>query len=164
MDTVTETTLAVALQPTHELFALSVVEFGGNLGKAYKAVFGEDVEGATAKGAMLLRQPEILARVNQLTAAINEQSLISVGTHLTELAVIRDLAKAQGSFKVALEAEVNRGKVAGYYVNKEVNPPPPSVPASTELNQLAGRLVGLLNSARSQNGETVDVEAREVDG
>lgn len=164
MDTVTETTLAVALQPTHELFALSVVEFGGNLSKAYKAVFGEDVEGATAKGAMLLRQPEILARVNQLTAAINEQSLISVGTHLTELAVIRDLAKAQGSFKVALEAEVNRGKVAGYYVNKEVSPPPPSVPAATELNQLAGRLVGLLNSARSQNGETVDVEAREVGG
>lgn len=164
MDTVDEKTLVVALQPTQELFALSVVEFGGNLSKAYKAVFGEDVEGATAKGAIMLRDPAVMARVNQLTEAINEQALISVGSHLTELAVIRDLAKAQGSFKVAMEAEVNRGKVAGYYVNKEVSAPPPSVPAATELNQLAGRLVGLLNSARSQNGETVDVEAREVHG
>jgi len=164
MDTVDETTLVVALQPTQELFALSVVEFGGNLSKAYKCVFGEDVEGATAKGAMLMKDPAVLARVNQLTAAINEQALISVGSHLNELAVIRDLAKAQGAYKVAMEAEVNRGKVAGFYVNKENAPPPPSVPAATQLNELAGRLVGLLSTARSQNGETVDVEAREVHG
>ena len=35
-----------------------------------------------------------------------------------ELADIRDLAKDQGNLKVALDSEVQRGKVAGFYVGK----------------------------------------------
>lgn len=105
-------------------FALAVIEYGGNLAMAYKSVFGEDSYAPTAKARALLALPEIALRIKDLTDSVQENALISLGSHLVELATIRDLAKVQGNLKVALNAEESRGKVAGFYVGKSDNSSP----------------------------------------
>lgn len=99
-------------------FALALMEYGGNLGAAYVAAFGR-VPNPSGKARDLLSRPEIAKRVMELQTACTEQSMISVGSHLQELAHIRDLAIYQGQLKVALSAEQARGEVAGMYADKQ---------------------------------------------
>lgn len=99
-------------------FCLAVVEHGGNLRRAFQEIWGEDVGQPAARARALLARPEITVRIQDLTGSVAEQSLISLGSHMVELAEIRDLSKAQGNVKTALDAEVQRGKVAGFYVGK----------------------------------------------
>jgi len=117
----------LALEPLPELtvdedtFALAVVEYGGNLAKAWEAAFGESrTPGARAR--LMLARPEIQERIRQITASVQDNALISLGSHMVELAEIRDLAKAQGALKVALGAEQARGQVAGFYAGKAGGP------------------------------------------
>lgn len=82
---------------------------------------------------------------------------------MQELAEIRDAAKAAGSLKVSLAAEVKRGEVSGLYIGKTganlaiINPP--TAPAPDRLSKLAERLVSL--NQRSEG--VVDVAARVVE-
>lgn len=100
-----------------DTFCLAVVEYGGNLRRAFQEVW-PDMSQPTARARSLLARPEIQVRIQDLGSSVTEQSLISLGSHMVELAEIRDLAKAQGNAKHALDAEVARGKVAGFYVGK----------------------------------------------
>jgi len=109
--------LARTLTTDEDNFALAVIEWGGNLRQAYVSVFGEHPQ-ATGKAKALLARPEVSARVKELNGVILDAHLITMESHLIELANIRDMAKMVGSLKVALNAEEARGKVAGYYVNK----------------------------------------------
>jgi len=108
----------IPLTVDEDTFALAVIEYGGNLRAAWIAAFGEH-HTPTAKARELLAVPRIAKRVQALTAAIADSSLISLGSHLLELANIRDMAKFNGQLKVALEAEKSRGTVAGFYAGKE---------------------------------------------
>lgn len=103
------------LTPEQDLFALAMIECGGNVTAAARAVFGEDVKSPKARGTMLMSLPQVAARVADLSGSLREQVYISIGTHVQELAEIRDLAKAQGQLKVALQAERTRGEVTGLY-------------------------------------------------
>ena len=96
-------------------FCLAVVEFEGNLGAAYRAVFGDNAVSPTAKARELLCRPEIAKRVNQLSRAVDEDALISLGSHLSALARLRDEAARMGQIKAAVTAEVKRGEAAGLY-------------------------------------------------
>lgn len=98
-------------------FCLAVIEYGGNLGAASRSVW-PDVTHPIARARELLSRPEIAKRVQQLSAAVDEHSGISIGAHLTQLAHIRDLAIGQNQLKVALGAELARGQVAGFHSPK----------------------------------------------
>ena len=114
--------VAPAPQPLtakEDMFALAVIEYGGNLRKAYEEAFGVGDSTPIAKARALLGRPEIALRIRDLTEAVQENALVSLGSHLVELADIRDLAKDQGQLKVALNAEEARGRVAGFYIGKE---------------------------------------------
>lgn len=113
-----ETVPEIPLTKDEDSFALAVIEYGGNLRAAWIAVFGEH-NTPTAKARDLLAVPRIAKRVQDLTVAIADSSLISLGSHMLELANIRDMAKFNGQLKVALEAEKSRGTVAGFYAGKE---------------------------------------------
>ncbi len=106
------------LTTEEDTFALAVIEHGGNLRAAYLDTFGEDSKNPLAKARVLLARPEIAARVQELTIAVADASLISLGSHMMELAEIRDLGKATGQLKTALEAEKMRGVAAGLYNGK----------------------------------------------
>lgn len=114
----------VMYEPLTELennFALAVVEFGGNVRKAWRFAAGEntslfDLE--TPK--LLLKKANVALRIKQLTDLSEEHSLISLGSHLIQLAELRDVALERGETKVALNAEIARGEAAGLYT-KAVN-------------------------------------------
>jgi len=100
-----------------DMFALAYIEECGDVRAAYRAVYGKDAPTPTARGLQMLSLPQVTARVAELSDSIKEAALVSVGIHLQELANIRELAKAQGQLKVALQAERNRGEVGGLYKN-----------------------------------------------
>lgn len=103
------------LSQDEEAFALAVVECTGNVGAAYRMVFGPDAPFPLSRGKELLGLPAVALKIKQITDSVQEASLISVGAHLDELAVIRDLAKLRGELKVALGAERSRGEAVGIY-------------------------------------------------
>lgn len=98
-----------------ESFALAVIEYGGNISAAYKAVFGNGVAFPVAKGRQLLSLPRVALKIKQITDATEDATLISTAAHLNELARIRDIAIVRGETKVALNAEVKRGEAVGIY-------------------------------------------------
>lgn len=113
----------IKLDPLEDMFCLAVIEYGGNLKAAYLATYGEDKHMPMAKARRLMARPEIAARIRDLTEAVQDNALISLGSHLVELAEIRDLAKVSGELKTALDAERTRGQAAGLYVGKGENSP-----------------------------------------
>lgn len=106
------------LNSQDDSFCLAVVEYAGNLGAAYRAVWPDEPY-PLAKAREKLARPEIAARVNQLAAIQDEHAGVSLGSHVAMLAHIRDLAVAKEQFKVALGAEVARAAAVGIgVVNK----------------------------------------------
>lgn len=103
------------LTPEEDMFALAVIEYGGNVGLAYKAAFGKEADMPTARGRELLLNPLVQVRVQKMMNKLDDASLITLDAHLTELAEIRDIAKATGQIKVALQAERSRGEAGGLY-------------------------------------------------
>lgn len=114
-----------------DTFCLAVVEYGGNLRRAFQEIW-PDKSQPSARARALLARREIDVRIRDLGTSVTEQSLISLGSHMVELAEIRDLAKAQGNTKDALASEVARGKVAGFYVGKGDSAPPARKPGELE--------------------------------
>jgi predicted hotdog family 3-hydroxylacyl-ACP dehydratase len=103
------------LREDEELFALSVIEYAGNLAAAYTSVYGTEDSRPAARGRALLSKPHILARVIELQSVQSDTALLTLTSHLVELASIRDLAKSLTAVKVALDAERSRGEVMGLY-------------------------------------------------
>lgn len=112
---VDETLKYPSLTVDEETFALAVVESSGNIAAAYRMTYGNDVKFPLARGKSLLCNPSVALKIRDITDAIQDASLISVGAHLHELAEIRDLAKATGQLKTALAAERHRGEAVGIY-------------------------------------------------
>jgi hypothetical protein len=109
----------VPLTVDEDTFALGVIEYGGNLGAAFRAVW-PDAPNPVARARELMTRPEVALRIKALTEAVEEHALISLGSHLTQLAEIRDLSLKRGEMKTALTAEVKRGEAVGFYDGKMV--------------------------------------------
>lgn len=119
-----------------DTFCLAVIECGGNLPAAYRQAFGEDAGNPGARARELLTRPEIAKRVQALTMAVEEHALVSLGSHLIELATIRDMAKKTDNLKVALQAETKRGEAAGFYTGKAADP---KAPAGSSVTVVIGQ-------------------------
>lgn len=104
-----------------DTFCLAVIEYAGNLGAAYRSAFGAESSNAAARARLLISRPEIAKRIQELVELTQEHALITLGSHLEELANIRDMAKVQGDLKAALMAEVKRGEVVNLYKREENN-------------------------------------------
>lgn len=114
--------VVASLTREDDSFCLAVIEYAGNLGAAYRAVW-PDESYPLAKAREKLARPEIAARVNQLAAVQDEHAGISLGSHLAQLANIRDMAVAKDQFKVALSAELSRAAAMGVgLANKPMKP------------------------------------------
>lgn len=73
---------------------------------------------AGSQGFDLLKKPEIAEAVS---AAANEAAAtagMTVEQHMADLKRIRDAAFDEGKFSAAATAEMARGKVAGFYVER----------------------------------------------
>lgn len=142
------------LNQDEDTFALAVIEYGGNLGAAYRSVYG-DGPNAIAKARELITRPEIAKRIQALTVATEEHALISLGSHLMQLARLRDLAVEKDEMKVALNAEVKRGEVAGFYTGKTTGKNPNQQPAGPSVTINIGSSPATVKDWAAKNGTTV---------
>lgn len=147
------------LAPDEDTFCLAVIEYGGNLGAAYKAAFGQDQTLAIARARELITRPEIAKRIQELTIATEEHALISLGSHLVKLAEIRDVAIDNMQLKTALDAEVKRGEVAGFYQSKVApkNPAPGEGGAMVQIN-INGSSANIQDWAKGQGVAPVVID------
>lgn len=106
----------------------------------------------------LMQRPKVTARVEQLRRLTNIQVVkniardetITIQSHLAELAQIRDLAKADNKWIPALDAEVKRGEVAGFYSVKAATTPPTTQDVNVK------QALGLAMRTLQQHGVELD--------
>lgn len=109
------------LSRDEETFALAIIECSGNIAAAYKMTFGDDSHMPLARGKALLAMPAIALKIRNITDAVQDAALISVGAHLDQLAKIRDLSIVTGQLKTAYMAERSRGEAVGIYQKHDAN-------------------------------------------
>lgn len=122
------------LSSEEDTFALAMIEYGGNLLKAYRAAFGPNQSMPTARAKQLLNNPAIALRIRELSESIKEATFITLGTHLAQLAAIRDEAFDQGQLKVAYTAERSRGEVVGLYNRFQHGDAKDKAPVAIQIN------------------------------
>ena len=150
-----------ALNSEEDSFCLAIIEYAGNIGAAYQAVFGKDVSMPMARGRNMLMRPEIAKRIAELSALVEEHAFVSLGSHLMQLARIRDLAVDNGQLKVALGAEQARGQVAGFYQPKgaQNNPDAPNDGKASVKIFMGSSPASVQEWANSHGKPTVIIEA-----
>lgn len=63
-------------------------------------------------------QAIVLAALTELRADIAVEAILTLESHMEELAKLRDAAAADGKWQAAISAEISRGKAAGLYTEK----------------------------------------------
>ena len=66
------------------------------------------------------KSPLVVRYIGELRAEVQEKYGITFERHITELAKIRDDARAKGAWSAATNAEVARGKAGGLYVDQKL--------------------------------------------
>ena len=79
---------------------------------------GYSVRSASSIGDENMRKPAIAAAIRAAQDARAEHCGMTLEGHILELQVLRDAAKLDGKYSAAVAAEVARGKVSGYYVDR----------------------------------------------
>ena len=84
---------------------------------------GYSTKRARSEGSELLN-PRLSPLVVQYVGKLKEERLkkfaVSYDEHVAELARIKELALKKGSFSSAVNAETNRGKAAGLYIERKI--------------------------------------------
>lgn len=108
------------LTEKQEAFCLAYVENSVALDAYRKAGYSPGMSDKTAGEAAsrLLANSKVIARVSQIRAAAADAASMTVAQHLSDLKELRDLAKGEGKYSAAVTAEVARGKVSGFYIEK----------------------------------------------
>jgi len=79
---------------------------------------GYSARSAASQGERLLRNAEICAMVKAGQAQIAETNGMTIAGHLQTLKELRDAALSAEKYSAAVTAEMARGKVSGFYVDK----------------------------------------------
>lgn len=66
----------------------------------------------------LLKNSKVVARLEELRKPVAESAQITLSQHLSKLEELRELAKEEGKYGPAIQAEIARGKAAGLYVER----------------------------------------------
>jgi len=115
------------LTPKQEAFAQAIVT-GMSQADAYRAAYtvGDKTKPETVQNQayILIKRPDISARVAELRKPVVEAVRITLLSHLERLRELSHAAEKDGQFSAAITAEVSRGKACGLYVEKsEVSGP-----------------------------------------
>jgi len=103
------------------------VVFGGNDGPMTQAeaaiAAGYSAKRSRQEGSELLNprlSPLVVQHVGKLKEERLKKFAVSYDGHVAELARIKELALKKGSFSSAVNAETNRGKAAGLYIERKI--------------------------------------------
>lgn len=103
-----------------ENFCLAYIETG-NASEAYRRVYNTNKmkpETVNRSAKEMLDNRKIAARIDELRKPAREAAGVTLEGHLKELAELRDLAKNDGKYGPAIQAEMARGKASGLYVER----------------------------------------------
>jgi phage terminase small subunit len=98
----------------HEMFAQGLFQ-GMTADAAYEAAGYSPNDGNASR---LKGNERIVKRVEELQKTAQTRALVTLEEHIEELKDIRDLAKKNGQASAAVAAEVKRGELMGYYVER----------------------------------------------
>lgn len=108
------------LTQKQENFCAAYIETG-NASEAYRKAYNADgmkPETVNRKAKELLDNGKITARLEELRKPVAESAQITLAQHLSTLEELRELAKEEGKYGPAIQAEIARGKAAGLYVER----------------------------------------------
>ena len=128
--------------PRQWTFASSYVRYQSIL-KAFDAAYPKHLEKPMhrkrAMSKRIFAQKGTQMAIQELTQDVRRAEKMTVEGHLSELKRIRDAAFAGGQFATARQAEVDRGKCAGFYIERSMN-----VNFTTSPDQIRSQLEALL--------------------
>ena len=113
----------MSLSIKQENFCLAYIETG-NASEAYRRSFNaENMKPATItkRASEFINRGDIAGRIKELRKSITDAAKFSLEEHLIELKKLRDGAFVARQFSAAIAAEVNRGKVSGYYTQQSMS-------------------------------------------
>jgi len=103
------------------------VVFGGNEGPMTQSeaaiAAGYAKSSARVEGSQLLNprySPLVVQYVGRLKEERLEKHKVTYDTHVAELARLREAALKKNSFSAAVNAETNRGKAGGLYIERKI--------------------------------------------
>ncbi len=108
------------LTQKQENFCLAYLETG-NASEAYRRAYntvGASEKTIWEKASRLLKEGKVRARLEELRTPATESAQITLSQHLSKLEELRELAKEEGKYGPAIQAEIARGKAAGLYVER----------------------------------------------
>lgn len=108
------------LTQKQEKFCLAYIETG-NASEAYRRAYDTGKmksETINKKASLLLQRGDIGGRLDELRKPAKENAQITLAQHLSTLEELRELAKEEGKYGPAIQAEIARGKAAGLYVER----------------------------------------------
>ena len=104
-----------------EAFCLAYIELG-DAAKAYRSAYRTErmkPETIWKRSSELMTNGEVAGRIEELRHAAAESATLTLEGHLSTLAELRDKAESLEQMSAAINAEVARGKAAGFYVQKQ---------------------------------------------
>ena len=101
---------------------VTLLAAGGTQSDAYRKAYPISLkwkkEQVHCQAAILASNPRVIKRLEALRAPAVKAVGLTVESHLVELARLREEGITQGQVGAAVTAEVSRGKVAGFYIEK----------------------------------------------
>ena len=128
----------MSLTPKQEKFAREVAS-GKTQADAYRAAYsaGKMSDKTVHEAASrLMADSKISTRVKEIQKPITERAQITLESHLADLKSLRNMAAKEKQIAAAISAEVARGKVCGYYVEKHEHKGGISITVSQTENNL----------------------------
>lgn len=110
------------LTEKQEQFCHEYIETG-SASEAYRSSYNASRMKDTTiykRASELLAHGEITGRLAELRQPAIEKAKMTLENHLEELATLRDKAKEEGQLSAAIQAEIARGKAAGFYSSEGV--------------------------------------------
>lgn len=108
------------LTPKQEKFCLEFIQCG-NAAEAYRRAYSAEKmkpETVWNSAYKLMENGEVKARVQELRETAAQKAMVTLESHLADLARLRDLAEEDGQFSAAITAEISRGKAVGLYTER----------------------------------------------
>ncbi len=108
------------LTQKQENFCAAYIETG-NASEAYRKAYNSvsmSEKTVWEKASRLLKEGKVRARLEELRTPATESAQITLSQHLSKLEELRELAKEEGKYGPAIQAEIARGKAAGLYVER----------------------------------------------
>ena len=105
-------------------FATLLVTNEGRKSPTECAIEAGYAEGSAHVRASELRNPRrfplVVKYIDEIRSELQEKYKVDYGSHITELARLREEAREKGAWSAAINAEVARGKAAGLYIEQKI--------------------------------------------